>query len=192
VDVAVAADAENAFAHEPAGVAETIRLAGDTGLAGISVEDYDRDGNAIYDRMLAVDRVTAAVEAARAANLVLTARAESLLHGGTLAEAVTRVELFVGAGADVVFVPGVRAIDDIDAVVQAAGGTPVNVLVLPGCPTVAELAELGVARISVGGAFTWAAYAAVLEAAQELRDEGTYSYVDRFSKHRQAINDALR
>lgn len=192
VDIPVAADAENCYADDPAGVAETVRLAAATGLAGCSVEDYGRDDDAIYDRGLAIERVTAAVEAAHGGDeqLVLTARAESLLHGGTLDEAIARLQAFAEAGADVLFAPGLRKADDIRAVLTSVD-KPVNVLAVPGCPTVAELAEMGAARISVGGSFTWTAYAAVLAAAQELRDTGTYSYGENLSAARSAINDAL-
>ena len=193
VDIPVAADAENCFADDPEGVAETVKLAARTGLAGISVEDFARESGEIYERSLAVERVVAAVEAAHAGpqQLVLTARAEDLLHGGTLDEAVARLQAFEQAGADVLFAPGLRAADDIRRVVSAVS-KPVNVLVVPGSPPVAELADLGVARISVGGSFAWVAYAAVLEAAVELRDSGTYSYGARLKDARTAIGQALR
>jgi len=189
VDIPVAADAENCYADDPAGVAETIRLAAETGLAGCSVEDYDRDRDVIYDRGLAVERVAAAVEAARD-RLVLTARAEDLLHGGTLQEAIARIQAYQEAGADVLFVPGLRKAADIQAVVGSVD-KPVNVLVVGGSPPIAELAEIGVARISVGGSFTWVAYAAVLGAATELRERGTYSYADEIAPARAAITAAL-
>jgi 2-methylisocitrate lyase-like PEP mutase family enzyme len=187
VDIPVAADLENCFADDPAGVAETVRLAMETGLAGCSIEDWS--GSEIYDRTLAFERVAAGVEAA-AGRLVITGRAEDLLHGGTLDEAIARVEAYSAVGADVVFVPGLRKADDIRAVVSAVD-RPVNVLVMPGCPPIAELAEMGVARISVGGSFTWTAYAALIAAATELRDAGTYSYADKLASARDIINAAL-
>ena len=187
VDIPVAADLENCFADDPEGVAETVRLAADTGLAGCSVEDWS--GSEIYDRTLAFERVAAAVEAA-AGRLVITARAEDLLHGGTLDEAITRVQAFSAVGADVLFVPGLRKADDIRAVVSATD-RPVNVLVVPGSPPVSELAEMGVARISVGGSFTWTAYAALIAAASELRDSGTYTYGEKIAAAREIINAAL-
>jgi 2-methylisocitrate lyase-like PEP mutase family enzyme len=188
VAVPVAADSENGYADDPQGVAETVRLAAGTGLAGCSIEDYDPVGDRIYDRGLAVERVAAAVEAAD--GLVITARAEDLLHGGTLAEAITRLQAYQEAGAHVLFAPGLRALDDIRSVVSSVD-RPVNVLVLPPSPPVSELAAAGVARISVGGAFAWSAYAAVIDAASELRSNGTYSYAGRFAPHRQRITDAL-
>ena len=187
VDIPVAADLENCFADDPEGVAETVRLAAETGLAGCSVEDWS--GSGLYDRTLAFERVAAAMESA-AGRLVITARAEDLLHGGTLDEAIARVEAYSAVGADVIFVPGLRKADDIRAVISATE-RPVNVLVVPGCPPVAELAEMGVARISVGGSFTWAAYAALIAAATELRDAGTYGYAANLAAAREIINAAL-
>jgi 2-methylisocitrate lyase-like PEP mutase family enzyme len=187
VDIPVAADLENCFADDPAGVAETVALAADTGLAGCSVEDWS--GSEIYDRTLAFERVAAAVEAA-AGRLVITARAEDLLHGGNLDEAIARVQAYSAVGADVLFVPGLRKADDIRAVVSAVE-RPVNVLVVPGSPPIAELADIGVARISVGGSFAWTAYAALIAAATELRDAGTYTYGEKIAPAREIINAAL-
>ena len=192
VDIPVAADTENGFADDPAGVAETVRLAARTGLAGCSIEDYSRDREQVYDRGLAVERIVAAAEAAHAGprQLVLTARAENLLYGGDLRDTVSRLQAYQEAGADVLFAPGLRSADDIRTVVSAVD-RPVNVLVVPGCPPVAELAELGAARISVGGSFTWAAYGALVEAATELRDRGSYGYGERAAVTRPAVSSAL-
>ncbi|HEX4655504.1 MAG TPA: isocitrate lyase/phosphoenolpyruvate mutase family protein, partial [Mycobacteriales bacterium] len=191
VDIPVAADTENAFADSPADVAETVRLACGTGLAGCSVEDWS--GTEIYDAGLAAERIAAAAEAAHtgASQLVLTARAENLLHGGDLADAIKRLQAYQAAGADVLFMPGVRQADDIRTVI-ASVDRPVNVLVVPGCPPVAELAEMGAARISVGGSFTWVAYAALIDAATELRDSGTYGYGAPLAEARKTITAALR
>jgi 2-methylisocitrate lyase-like PEP mutase family enzyme len=174
VDVPVAADLENCFADDPAGVAETIRLAAQTGLAGASVEDWS--GTEIYAASLAAERVAAAAEAAHAAGIVLTARAENLIHGRLdLADTIARLQAFQDAGADVLFAPGLKALDDVRRVVSSVD-RPVNVLVGPGRPSVAELAEAGVARISVGGTLAFVAYAALVAAAVELRDGGTYEF----------------
>ncbi|GAC1583427.1 MAG: hypothetical protein NVS3B18_16560 [Candidatus Dormibacteria bacterium] len=120
--------------------------------------------------------MAAAAEAAHqhgAPQLVLTARAENHLHGrDDLADTIARLQAYEAAGADVLFAPGLTAADDIAAVI-AAVGTPVSVLMLPGGPTVGQLAALGVSRISTGGALAFAALGAVVEAARELRDEGT-------------------
>ena len=179
VDVAVSADLENCFADDPAGVAETVRLAGDAGLAGCSVEDYSGpESDTIYDAGLAAERVAAAAEAAHSGprRLVLTARAENLIHGrDDLADTISRLHSYQEAGADVLFAPGARDIDTIRELVSSVD-LPVNVLVLPGMPSVAELAEAGVSRISVGGAFAFAAYGAAAEAGRELMESGTYGY----------------
>ena len=181
-DVPVSADLEDAFASSPEGVAETIRLAAATGLAGCSVEDFTRDTeNPIYDPSAAADRVTAAAEAAHAGprRLVLTARAENYLHGRTdLDDTIERLQAFAQAGADVLYAPGLVDLGEIRSVVSAVD-RPVNVLALPGGPPVSELADAGVARISVGGAFAYAALGAAVEAAKELKEQGTYGFWDR-------------
>jgi 2-methylisocitrate lyase-like PEP mutase family enzyme len=181
-DLPVSADLENGFADEPEGVAETMRLAVDAGLAGASVEDYaGRERDAIYPIEAATERVAAAAEAASSGpgRLVLTARSEGYLHGqADLAETIRRLEAYQEAGADVLFAPGLRELADIRSVV-ASLDRPVNVLAVHGAPTVAELADAGVKRISVGGAFAFAALGAVVEAAQELSERGTYGYLER-------------
>lgn len=195
VEVPVAADTENGFADDPAGVAETVRLACETGLAGCSIEDYTgRDDDPIYDAGLAVERVAAAAEAAHLGptQLVLTARAENLIHGrDDIADTISRLAAYQEAGADVLFAPGLRSIGDIRSVVSSLD-RPVNVLALPGCPSVDELAEAGVARISVGGAFAYAALAGLIDAARELKDSGTYGYWDRVAGARSVIRDAFQ
>jgi 2-methylisocitrate lyase-like PEP mutase family enzyme len=178
-DLPVSADLENAYADEPAGVAQTMRLAIEVGLAGASVEDFTGHAeHPTYDARLAAERVAAAAEAAHAGpgRLVLTARAENYLHGHPdLADTIARLQAYQAAGADVLYAPGLRSLDDIRQVVREVD-RPVNVLALDGAPTVAELAEAGVSRISVGGSFAFAALGAVVAAATELRDLGTYGY----------------
>ena len=181
-DVPVSADLENCFADDPEGVATTVRLALDTGLAGCSVEDFSRrPGARIYDARLAADRVAAAAEAAHGGpvHLVITARAENHIRGNPdLADTIARLQAYQEAGADVLFAPGVTDLDEVRQVV-AAVNRPVNVLPGPGAPTVAELGEAGVKRISVGGGFAFAALAGVVDAARELRDRGTYGFRER-------------
>ena len=172
VDVPVSADLEQCFADDPAGVAETVRLAKAAGLAGCSVEDFS--GHDIYDIGHATERVAAAVEAA-GDDFVITARAENLLHGGDLADTIARLQRFQEAGAPVLFAPGAVTEEEISAVI-AAVDRPVNVLVLPAAPPVARLAELGVARISTGGALGYAAYGALADAGRQLLEQGTYGY----------------
>ncbi len=135
----------------------------------------------MYDRSLAAERVAAAVEVAHAgpARLVLTARAENHIRGvDDLEDTIARLQAYEQAGADVLFAPGLRTIEQIRAV-MAAVGRPVNVLMWPGCPPLPQLAEAGVARVSVGGAFAFAALAAVVDAARELREHGTTGYLER-------------
>jgi 2-methylisocitrate lyase-like PEP mutase family enzyme len=181
-DLPVSADLENGFADEPAGVAETVRLALEAGLAGCSVEDFSgREDAPIYDPGLAVERVAAAAETAHGGpmRLVLTARAENYLHGRPdLADTIGRLQAYQAAGADVLYAPGLRRLEDIRQLV-ASVDRPVNVLAMPGAPTVAELAAAGVSRVSVGGAFAFAALGAVVEAARELLEEGTYGFWER-------------
>lgn len=181
-DRPVSADLENCFADDPAGVAATIRLAIDTGLAGCSVEDFGRRPDArIYDAGLAAERVAAAAQAAHGGpvHFVLTARAENLIRGRPdLADTVARLQAYQEAGADVLFAPGLQDLEQVRQVV-ASVDRPINVLAWLGGPTVAELGEAGVRRISVGGAFAFAALAGVVDAARELRERGTYGFRER-------------
>lgn len=182
VDAPVSADLENCFADDPAGVATTVELAVGTGLAGGSIEDFSgRSDDPIYDAGLAAERVAAAAEVAHRDGLrfVLTARCENYLHGRIdLPAVISRLQTYQEAGADVLYAPGVITLDDVRQVVESVD-RPVNVLALPGGPTVAELAEVGVARISVGGAFAFAALGAVVEASRELQEQGTYGFWER-------------
>ena len=191
-DLPVSADMENGFADEPAGVAALVRDAIDAGLAGCSIEDATgRDDDPIYGRQLATERIVAAAEAA-GGRLVLTARAENHLHDrGDLADTIARLQAFQEAGADVLYAPGLTTAADIRAVVSSVD-RPVNVLAMPGVPPVAELAALGVARISVGGAFAFAALGALVAAAEELQTTGTYQYAQLSAQGRQAIRDAFQ
>lgn len=193
-DLPVSADLEHGFADEPAGVAETITRARRSGLAGCSVEDYSGDADTpIYDVGLAAERVVAAAEAAHdGIHMVLTARAENYVRGRPdLADTIARLQRYQEAGADVLFATGVVALDDVRQVV-AAVDRPVNVLAVPGCPPVAALAAAGVRRISIGGGFAFAAYGALVEAATEMRDEGTYGYRALASAGSKAARAAFR
>ena len=162
-ELPVSADLENGFADDPAGTAETVRLALGAGLAGCSVEDAtgDRD-TPIYAAGLAAERVQAAAEAAHRGpvHLVLTARAENYLHGRPdLADTIVRLQAYQDAGADVLYAPGLTRLEEIRQLV-ASVDRPVNVLARPGVPSVGELAAAGVGRVSVGGAFAFAAVGA--------------------------------
>jgi 2-methylisocitrate lyase-like PEP mutase family enzyme len=192
--VPVSADLENGFAADAAGVAETIGLALEAGLAGCSIEDYSGDAHApIYELAEASERVAAAAEAAHGggARLVLTARAENYLHGRKdLDDTIARLQAYEAAGADVLYAPGLIELGEIERVV-AAVGLPVNVLARPGAPSVAELASVGVRRVSVGGAFAFAALGAVVEAAGELREAGTYGFWERAKVGAKAAREAF-
>lgn len=177
-DLPVSADLENCFAHEPEGVAKTIRLAIETGLVGGSVEDFRGENDEIYDAGLARERVAAAVEAAHSGpvHFVLTARCENYLHGrADFDDTVSRLLAFQEAGADVLYAPGLNATEEIRRLV-AAVDLPVNVLALPGTAPVAELADIGVKRISVGSGFSNVAAGALADAGRELLEQGTYDY----------------
>jgi len=188
-DLPVSADLENGFADSPAGVAETMRLAALAGLAGCSVEDFTgREDDPIYEVPLAVERITAAAEitASGPIRLVLTARAENYLHGRPdLADTIARLQAYQDAGADVLYAPGLTSLADIRQVV-ASLDRPVNVLALPGGPVVSELAAAGVRRVSVGGGLAFAALGAVAAAARELRERGTYGFMDHAAAGRTA------
>lgn len=177
----VSADLENGFGDDPETVAETIRLAAEAGLVGGSIEDStERPDDPIYKMGRAVERVRAAVKAARALPFpfTLTARAENYLHGRRdLADTIKRLQAYQEAGADVLYAPGLAAPDDIAAVVKSLD-RPVNVLMgLGGVPlNQMELAALGVKRISVGSGLYRAAIGAFLDAAREMQDHGTFTF----------------
>jgi 2-methylisocitrate lyase-like PEP mutase family enzyme len=194
VDLPVSADLENCFADAPEGVAVTVRLALNAGLAGCSVEDFTRrPHDPIYELGAAADRVAAAAEVAHGSDvhLVLTARAENYLHGRPdLADTIARLQAYQAAGADVLYAPGLTSLEDIRQVVNSVD-LPVNVLALAGAPPVSALAEAGVGRISVGSAFAWTALGAVVEAGRELLDSGTYGFWDRAATGSQAGRTAF-
>lgn len=178
----VNADLENCFAHDPAGVAETIRLAGATGLAGASIEDASGDaGKPVYDFDHAVERVRAGVAANRAlpVPMLITARAENFLHGRKdLAETIARLKAFEAAGADVLYAPGIGTVDEIRAIASAVS-KPINVLMggWNAGLTVADVTAAGGKRISVGGGLARAALGELLRAAEEIKAKGTFGYV---------------
>ena len=178
----VSADLENCYAHEPRAAAALIPLAAQAGVVGGSIEDATGDeARPIYDFALAVERVQAAVEAARSLPFpfVLTARADNFMHGRRdLDDTIRRLQAFEKAGADVLYAPGLRDLAAIRAVV-AAVGKPVNVVMSTADPAIsaAQLADAGVRRISVGGALSRLAFAAVLEAAQEMKQHGGFTWM---------------
>ncbi len=187
VDVPISCDFENGFAADPGAVAENVGRLLDSGVAGFSIEDYDPAGF-LYDSALAVDRVAAAVQAARSCGrtVVVTARAENHLRGvDDLGDTIDRLQRFAAVGADVLYAPGPTSPETIGTIVESVD-VPVNVLAMPGAPAVSVLAELGVARVSVGGGFMLAAMGGLADAARELLEEGTTSFWEQAGRGAQA------
>lgn len=169
----VNADFEDGFAEQPDAVAENVRLAIGTGVAGLSIED--RHGIDLYPIALATERIRAAREAIDRSgeNVMLIGRSEGLLLGNTTIDTtVERLVAYAAAGADCVYAPGIRSLGDIRALVAAVAPTPVNVLLLDASMTVPELAAAGVRRVSVGGGFAKAAWRAYEEAARSVIEAG--------------------
>lgn len=179
----VSADLENGFGDAPEAVAATVAMATEVGLAGCSIEDATgRPDRPIYERAHAIERVAAAVEAARAGAFpfVLTARAENFLHGRPdLDDTIARLQAFEAAGADVLYAPGLRDLETIRQVC-AAVHRPVNVIIgIAGTSfSVEQLAAAGVRRISLGSALSRVALGAVLQAAREIKEQGTFGFAD--------------
>ncbi len=180
----VAADLENGFSDDPEGCAQIITDAAGVGLVGGSIEDATgRAQDPIYSMGVAVERIAAAVAAARQLPyaFTLTARAENFLHGRVdLDDTIRRLQAYADAGADVLYAPGLRTREQIVAVVQALAPKPINILMgLGGVDfSVAQLAEMGVKRISVGSSLARCAYGALYNAALEIR-EGTFGYAEQ-------------
>jgi 2-methylisocitrate lyase-like PEP mutase family enzyme len=183
VDVPVNADFEDGFARDPIGVAANVWAAAETGIAGVSIEDSTGDQTApLYDFDLAVERVKAARRAIddSGTGVLLTGRSEGFIAGRPdLAETIKRLVAYAQAGADCLYAPGVRSMSDVSAIVNAVAPKPVNVLVSTDFTTVAQLAELGVRRISVGGALARAAWTGFLTAAREIANSGTFAALAR-------------
>lgn len=181
-DLPVNADLENCFAHEPDAAADTIRIAAEAGAVGGSIEDFSGDRNdPIYDFDLAVARVRAAVQVAHSLPVpfLLTARAENLIHGRTdMADTIRRLQAYEAAGADVLYAPGPRNLSEVRQVV-AAVKRPVNVVtgwLDPGI-TLAQLAEAGAKRISVGGALSRLVLATFVKAAHDMQEHGSFAWM---------------
>jgi 2-methylisocitrate lyase-like PEP mutase family enzyme len=181
-ELPVNADLENGYADAPEQAAEIIRLAAEAGIVGGSIEDATGDAaRPIYDFDLAVERVAAAARVARSLSFpfTLTARAENFLHGrADLDDTIRRLRAFADAGADVLYAPGLRDLETIRKVVSSVP-KPVNVVMGQVDPelTVQQLADIGVKRISVGGALSRLAFRAVRDAALALRDQGSFRWV---------------
>jgi 2-methylisocitrate lyase-like PEP mutase family enzyme len=194
VDVPVSADLENGFGDTPDDVFDTVTRAASTPLAGCSIEDFTGDDDSpIYAKELAVERIAAAVQAAHSADapLVLTARAENLIHGiRDLDDTIARLQAYQEAGADVLYAPGLTDLADVRWVVDALD-RPVNVLARPGLGSIEELAAASVARVSVGGSFAFLAYEALARAAVELRVSGTFGHLEDAANGHAKLTAAL-
>jgi 2-methylisocitrate lyase-like PEP mutase family enzyme len=178
VDLPLNVDAERCFADDPAGVADTVALLAEAGAAGCSIEDYDPVRGAIDEVAVAAERVTAAADVAHRHGMLLTARAENALYGiDDIDDTIARLRAYREAGADVLYAPRLTDREHIRRVVQATDA-PVNVLAMRNGPSIPELAELGVRRVSTGGPLARAAYGALWRAAGELLGPGTSTYQD--------------
>ena len=179
VDVPVNADFEGGYADAPEAVAESVRLCIETGVAGLSIEDSTSDvANPLYDFDLALARVRAARAAIDRADgdVVFTARTEGFVRGRPdLAETIRRLKAFAEAGADCLYPPGIKTREEIEAVVKAVAPKPVNLLMSsPTGFTVADIAAMGVRRISIGGTLARVAWTAVLRSAREISEQGRF------------------
>ena len=183
VEVPVNADFEGGFATAPTAVAANVAAAADTGIAGLSIEDSTGDASdPLFEIALAVERIQAARRAIddSGSGVLLTGRSEGFIVGRPdLAETIRRLTAYAEAGADCLYAPGIRTRTDIVAVVKAVAPKPVNVLVGGDLATVAELAEAGARRISVGGALARAAWTGFLQAAREIAEQGTFASLAR-------------
>ena len=174
-DLPVSVDLENGYGPDPESAALAIRRIAEAGAVGGSIEDYDPAGR-IYELQHAAERVAAATEAARGLTFpfTLTARAENHIRGHpVLDDTIARLRAFEDAGADILYAPGLRTVDEIRAVCKAVS-KPVNVLAIPGL-SFADLVAAGARRVSVGGSLTWVAVRAMADAAEAIRDRGDFS-----------------
>ncbi|OOQ60119.1 isocitrate lyase/PEP mutase family protein [Mucilaginibacter pedocola] len=197
VPLPVAADLENGYSDTPEGCAAAILLAANSGVVGGSIEDATGKADSpIYPFELAVERIKAAVEAARSLDFpfMLTARAENLIHGVIdLKDTIKRLEAYAEAGADVLFAPGLKTAEEIALVVKAVAPKPVNVVMgLSGTSfSLSQLEDLGVKRVSLGSSLARAAYGAFINAATEIKDKGTFDFANGIIPYGE-VNKLLR
>jgi 2-methylisocitrate lyase-like PEP mutase family enzyme len=170
----VSIDLENGYGPQPDDAARAVSRAAESGAVGGSIEDYD-PSEGLYELGRALERVTAAVEEARRQDFpfTLTARAENhIRRNPDLADTISRLQAFEEAGADVLYAPGLRSVEEVRAVCEAVA-KPVNVLAVPGL-TMAQLVDAGAQRVSVGGSLTWVALSGMVAAAEAIRDRGDF------------------
>lgn len=196
-DLPVAGDLENGYGDQPEDCATTILLAAKAGLVGGSIEDATgRPHDPIYPFELSVERVRAAVQAARSLPFpfTLTARAENLIYGRPdFKDTLRRLEAYADAGADVLFAPGLSTKEEIETVVKAVSPKPVNIVIGLGVTgfSLNELADMGVKRVSLGSSLARAAYSGFLRAAEEIRGKGTFNFTQGTTSYGE-INQLLR
>jgi 2-methylisocitrate lyase-like PEP mutase family enzyme len=181
IDLPVNADFESGFAADAAGVAQSVALAVETGVAGLSIEDHDRETKGrLYDLPTAVERIRAARAAIDSSghDVILVARTEGLIADpGALKPAIDKLVAFADAGADCLYAPGVKDKGDIATIVRAVAPKPVNVLALRPWLTLSEFADLGVRLVSIGGALARVAWRATIDAAQRIK-AGSFDGLD--------------
>jgi 2-methylisocitrate lyase-like PEP mutase family enzyme len=185
-DLPVTADLEDGFGSKPEAAAETIKRAVAVGLVGGSIEDSTREGDKpVYDIAHAVERIVAAAEVVKSLSFpfLLVGRAENYLHGrADLGDTIRRLQAYQEAGAQVLYAPGLRTREEVATLVKSVD-RPVNVLMGPGGATVADLAALGVRRVSVGGSLARAAFGGFLKASRELKERGTFGFTAEATPH---------
>lgn len=179
VDIPVNADFEDGFAHEPDKVGANVARAVKTGVAGLSIEDFTGDNaRPLFDYALAIERIRAARKAIDAdkSGVLLTGRCEAFLRGQKdLKLVIDRLTAYAEAGADCLYAPGISTPEEISAVVKAVHPKPVNLLVGAAGPSLKAAADLGIRRISVGGALARAAWGGFMRAAREMAEQGTFT-----------------
>jgi len=182
VDLPVNADFESGYAHDPEGVATSVRLCVETGVAGLSIEDSTGDrSKPLFDLPVAVERMHAARAAIAQSGVLLIGRAECFLvgHPDPLKESIRRLQAYAEAGADILYAPGVRTRADIQAIVSAVSPKPVNVLMSANTGLkVSDLAAIGVRRVSVGSSMARAAWGGFIRAAKEIQEQGSFTAFD--------------
>jgi 2-methylisocitrate lyase-like PEP mutase family enzyme len=184
VDLPINADFESGFAVDPEGVATSVRLAIDSGVAGLSIEDRDIENSRLYNKAAALDRLRAARRAIDQSgeNVLLVARTEGLLlDSDAISPAIDKLVAFAEAGADCLYGPGVRGTEAIRTMVRAVAPKPLNVLIMDPNVTLSELADLGVRRVSVGGSIAAVGWAATVAAAKSIKEGSFKPLRDRFS-----------
>ena len=189
-DIPVSVDFEDGYASSPEQVAENVEVLSSTGVAGFSIEDFNRESKELYELPLAVERLTAAIERAKRQDfsLTVTARAEHLLRAGhDLDVVIERLQAYQAAGADVLFAPGLSSLDDLETVTSVID-SPFNVLgvMIPGA-TLADLERAGAKRVSIGGALTFAAAKPTLEFGEAMLKDGSFSWVAEMAPYQRVM-----